>query len=171
MGLADGLDNRIIIGTTGLLTGTVLANNNVTAATSFDLYQSQFAGGRVDGRYAGDYPDLRVVLGSDTFAHADNTYRASESDISALARLRSKVAGVRVSGHVPAVTNAFRQNNLVRLGLRRDMVAAIWENVAIIPDEVTLAANGQIKLTAVMLYAVKLLRAGGFHKQMTQTRA
>ena len=171
MGLSDGLDNRIIAGTAGLLTGTILANHNVTALTTFDLYQSQFIGTRVDGRYAGDYPDLRAVMGSDTFAHADNQYRADESDISALDRMRQKVAGVRVSAHVPATTNSNRQNALIRLGLRRDYVAAVWENIAIIPDEITLAANGQIKLTAVMLYATKLLRAGGFWKQMTQHTA
>ena len=48
------------------------------------------------------------------------------------------------------------------------MVAPIWEGVTIIPDEVTKAASGQIVITAVMLYAVKLLRADGFYKQETQ---
>ena len=120
MGLADGLDNRIIAGTTGLLTGTVLANHNVAAVTSFDLYQSQFVGGRVDGQYAGDVSDLRVVMGSATFAHADNTYRANESDVSALDRMRQKVASVRVSGHVPAVA-ASKQNAIIRWGC-----AGIW---------------------------------------------
>ena len=37
--------------------------------------------------------------------------------------------------------------------------------MTLIPDEITLAGKGQIQLTAVMLYATKLLRAGGFHKQ------
>ena len=41
----------------------------------------------------------------------------------------------------------------------------MWGSVTLIPDEITKAANGQIVLTAVMLYATKLLRAGGFHKQ------
>ena len=34
--------------------------------------------------------------------------------------------------------------------------------MTLIPDEVTKAANGQIVVTAVMLYAVKVLRAAGF---------
>ena len=50
------------------------------------------------------------------------------------------------------------------------MVAPVWENVALIPDEVTKAANGQIVLTAVMLHAVKILRAAGFYKQMIQNQ-
>ena len=44
---------------------------------------------------------------------------------------------------------------MIRLGSRRDMVAAIWEGVTLIPDEITLAGAGQIKVTAVMLHAVK----------------
>ena len=37
------------------------------------------------------------------------------------------------------------RNVVIRLGSRRDMVAAIWEGITLIPDEITLAANGQIK--------------------------
>ena len=48
------------------------------------------------------------------------------------------------------------------------IASPIWEGVTLIPDEVTLAANGQIKVTAVMLYAVKILRAAGFWKQQSQ---
>ena len=47
------------------------------------------------------------------------------------------------------------------------MWAPVWGGVTLIPDEITKAANGQIQLTAVMLFATKLLRAGGFHKQET----
>ena len=125
MGLMDGLDKQIIAGTNGLLTGTNIANANVNAVTTFDLYQSQFVGGRVDGRYASDYADLRVVMGQEVFAHADNVYRVAESDVSALDRMRQKVGGLRVSAHVPDLSNANKQNQIVRLGLRRDMVAPI----------------------------------------------
>ena len=49
------------------------------------------------------------------------------------------------------------------------MVAPIWENVALIPDEITLIKKGQIQITAIMLHAIKVLRASGFHKQQVQT--
>ena len=78
--------------------------------------------------------------------------------------------GVRVSSHVPDLTNANKQNNIVRLGTRRDMVAAIWEGISIIPDEITrLADHGQIQITAVMMHSVKILRPAGFYKQQVQT--
>ena len=63
---------------------------------------------------------------------------------------------------------ADKQEAVIRLGMGADMVAPIWENIAIIPDEVTKAAAGQIVLTAVMLHNVKILRAAGYYKQETQ---
>ena len=74
---------------------------------------------------------------------------------------------MRVSSHVPAVASE-RQNVVIKRGMHRAMVAAVWEGVSIIPDEISLAANGQIKITAVMLYAAKLLRADDYYKQQIQ---
>ena len=168
MALADGLDEQILSGTNGLLTGTILDNNNVSAVTSFALYKSQLLYGRVDGTYANGAGDIRILVGAGTYAHAAGQYRATENNFSALDVLMQAAGGVRVSAHVPDVSNANKQNVVVRLGMRRDMVASIWEGITLIPDEITKAANGLIVVTAVMLYAVKLLRAGGFYKQQTQ---
>ena len=166
--LADKLDQQILNGTNGLFNGTILANHNVTAITSYALYRSQLAYGRVDGTFASGVGDIRSVVGSGTYAHASGVFRSDNAgDRAALEDLIMVTGGVKVSAHVPDVASN-RQNAVVRLGMRRDMVAPIWEGVTLIPDEVTLAANGQIKVTAVMLHAIKLLRAGGFYKQQTQ---
>ena len=71
MALADGLDQQIIAGASGLLTGTNLPNNNRSSITDFASYLSDFAFGRVDGAYAGGAPDLRILMGSDSYAHCD----------------------------------------------------------------------------------------------------
>ena len=97
MGLSDGLDKQIIAGTNGLLTGTVLANNNVSAVTSYALYRSQFAYGRVDGRYASGTEGLRVVMGSEAYAHAASQYRGNNDNTDALMALKRETGGVRVS--------------------------------------------------------------------------
>ena len=83
-------------------------------------------------------------------------------------RLVEITGGVKVSAHVPAVASK-RQNAVVRLGARRDMVAPVWEGVTLIPDEITKASSGQIVITAVMLHAVKVIREAGFFKQQIQT--
>ena len=165
--LADKLDQQILNGAEGLFNGTNLGNNNVSAVTSYALYKSGLAYGRVDGTWASTVGDLRIVMGSGTFAHAATQYRGNNADQSAADELMAKTAGVKVSAHVPAVA-ASKQNAVIRLGMRRDMVAPIWEGVTLIPDEVTKASSGQIVVTAVMLHAVKILRSGGFHKQQTQ---
>ena len=165
-GIADKLDSEIMQGTNGLLTGTILANHARAAASDYGSYVADLLYGRVDGRYAADLADIRVIMGSPTFANAA-TKLPTNGEQNALARIRDDSGGVRVSAHVPAVSNADKQNALVRLGNRRDYVAPVWGQVTLIPDEITKAGEGQIVLTAVLLHAVKLLRAGGFYKQET----
>ena len=169
--LADALDKRVIAGNPdGLLHGTVLANHNRASVADFAHYKDAMAYGRVDGVYAASgVGDIRVVMGTPTYAHAATVYRANNADDSALDVLMSRTAGVKVSAHVPDVDGSNRQNAIIRLGMRRDYVAPIWEGITLIPDEITKASNGQIVVTAVMLYAAKLIRAAGFYKQGTQT--
>ena len=166
-GIADKLDSEILQGTNGLLAGTVLDAHATAAVTTFADYVSLLAMTRVDGRYASSLADIRVVMGTETFAHAGSVYRATESDRTAIDRLAELTAGVRVSAHVPAVASK-KQQALVRLGTRRDYVAPVWGDITLIPDEVTLAGKGQLQLTAVLLFAAQALRVGGFYKQETQ---
>ena len=168
-GLADGLDKQIISGTNGLLTGTNLPNHNHTAVTTFANYIKQFVHGRIDGRYASMASDLRVVMGAAGYGHAGEVYRNTTVDRTALDRLMELVSGVRVSAHVPALNSDNRQNQIIRRGNARAMVAPVWEGVTLIPDEITKAANGQIVITAIMLHAVKILRTADFFKQQVQT--
>ena len=165
-GLQEKLDLDAIAGADGLLTGTNLGNNNVTAVTTFALYLSQFLFSRVDGRYAGMKSDIRVLMGSSTYGHAGGVYQSSAYK-SALSALEQESGGVRVSAHVPAVAS-HRQNAVVRLGMRRDMVQPVWGAVTIIVDEVTLSGKGEIEVTAVLGMNTKILRAAGFYKQQSQ---
>lgn len=165
--LSDALDKQVISGPNGLLTGTNLANHTVSALTSFATYMTNFAYGRVDGVFAPMASDLRIVVGAGTYGHMGGVYRNNSVDRTVLDRLMEVTGGIRVSAHVPAV-NSNKQNAVIRRGLRRDMVAPIWEGVTLIPDEVTKAASGEIVITAVMLHAVKILRAAGFYKQQSQ---
>ena len=166
-GIEDKLDSEIMRGDEGLLHSTNLSNHNASAETSFSAYISDFGYSRVDGRYAASGADVRLVMGSATYAHAGGQYRHANADDVALDRLTEITGGVRVSAHVPVVSSS-KQNVLIRLGMRRDMVAPVWGGVTLIPDEITKAANGQIVLTAVLLHAVKIIRAGGFYKQQSQ---
>ena len=164
-GLADKLDEQILAGSEGLFTGTKLPNHNRASASDYAHYVAELLYARVDGTYAADLSDIRVLMGSDTFGNAA-TKLPTMGEINALARIRNDSAGVRVSAHVPGASGN-KQEAVVRLGTRRDMVAPVWGAVTLIPDEVTKAASGQVVLTAVLLHAVKILRQGGFYKQET----
>ena len=167
--LSDGLDRQILVGANGLLTGANLAHVAAAAVTTYAGYRQKLAYDHVDGRFASSPGDLRVVVGSATYAHVANVYGTDIGLPSALEGLTtpSVLGGLRVSAHVPAVA-ASKQFAVVRRGTRRDAVAPVWQGVTIIPDEITLSAKGQIKITAVMLHAVKILRAAGFAKVQVQ---
>ena len=167
--LTEKVDTEGIGGTNGLLIGTNLPNHAAGGTTTFAQYVSRFAYGRVDGRYAATARDLRVLLGSTIFAHAGTVYKSTETDTTAVDRIM-KVIGedsVRVSAHVPGVSNK-KQNAVIRLGMRRDMVCPMWEGVSLIYDEITGQTKGEINITAVLLFATKILREGGFYKQESQ---
>ena len=165
--LADAMDDQILSGTKGLLTGTVLDNHNASAVTTTANYEAEFLFGRVDGRFAENAMAVRQVFGSATYGHAAGQYRANSNDDSALDSLMASGGGVRVSAHVPAVASS-KQNALIRLGMRRDYVAPMWEGLTLIPDDITGAKKGEITITAVMLANFQLLRSGGFYKQQSQ---
>ena len=161
--LSESLDVQIVSGDEGLLGGTNLDNHAQAAVDTFATYVSKFGFARVDGRYAPTAKSVKVLMGSAGYAHAGSVYRGDQSQESAIDRLMAIGGGVKVSPHIAAVAST-KQKSVVRLGARRDAVAGIWQGITIIPDEVTRAKHGEIVITAVMLAAVKLLRAGGFYK-------
>ena len=166
-GLDNGLDKQILNGTNGLFAGTNLSDNAQTTNDDFDSYLNHLCWDQIDGRYASLAKDLAMVVGSATLKDLGATYRNDSVDRSALDRLMELTSGVRVSAHVPGPTTN-RQNVVIRRGMSMTAVAPVWEGITIIPDEVTQAKKGQLVITAVMLYAMKVLRTGaGLVKQGT----
>ena len=174
--LSDKLDQQILAGGTGLFsadntavsgTDPVLANHASSKLADYAGYR-ETAYGRVDGKWANDITDIRVLVGDSTYGHMAAAFRSDNAgDRAAIEDLKDVTGGVRVSAHVPAVSSK-KQNSIFRLGMRMDAVAPVWEGVTLIPDEITKAASGQIVITAVMLYAFRVLRTGGFWKQEFQ---
>ena len=161
--LSESLDVQIVSGTDGLLGGTNLDAHAAAAVDTFGTYVSKFGFARVDGRYAPTAKSVKVLMGSAGYAHAGSVYRGDQSQESAIDRLMTITGGIRVSPHIAAVSST-KQQTIVRLGARRDAVAGLWQGITLIPDEVTRAKHGEIVITAVLLAAVKILRAGGFYK-------
>ena len=108
-----------------------------------------------------------MLVGPATLAHQAALYRANNADDSAADVLRRISGGLRVSALIPAVASD-KQDVLVRRGSARDAVAAIWRSVTLIPDEISKADTGEIKVTAVVLAAFKVVRTDGFARIETQ---
>ena len=109
------------------------------------------------------------MVGASVYADMGATYRNNSVDRNVIDRLMEISGGLKVSAHVPAAVSN-KQNAVIRLGSRRDMVAPIWNGITILVDEITKAKAGQIVITAVMLHAVKILRQDGFYKSEVQTQ-
>ena len=170
-GLGEKMDYEILRGAGGLLTGTNLPANAAGARATYLEYITKLAYGRVDGRYATSPAAVKTVMGKDTYVDVSNMFRANESDRSALDRLMDVSGGIRVSAHVAAV-NAKKQKTVSRIGGNgRAAVAPIWDGITLIPDEITKADTGEIKVTAVMLFNFQIIRKEDWHKQEFQVAA
>ena len=140
-GLTEALDKEVI----DQIVADV-ARTDASVIDTFGTYRSKLVYGRIDGRFASMETDTRALVGSATLTHMSGLYRGNTADDSAVDSVRRISGGLRVSPHVAAVA-ANKQDTLVRLGMRRDAVAPLWEGITLIPDEITGAKKGEITIT------------------------
>ena len=167
--LSNELDEYVLQGAVvGLLTGSVLANNNAAEADTYPSYLKRLGYDNVDGRYAATVADLRLLVGTDTYSDLASTYRAAASGMQALGELQAATGGVRVSANMVATSNANKQNAIIRRGARMDAVNPQWQGIRLLVDPYTLSKSAEVILTAHMQIAFKVLRAAGFAKVQAQ---
>ena len=145
----DGSDPDI----TGILSALTVPTTP-TAEATFSTYASA-RNAQVDGRYAQNQDDVRLLLGSSTFAHAASLYQQG-SGVSAI----SAMGNPRVSPHIPDPSSNI-QHAIASRSMGR-CVAPLWPSISLVRDNVTLASKGQIKLVAIALWSFKLLDTGGY---------
>ena len=152
--LSDKLDDVVIdalVAGGKAVTGGAIHNSGAFAELDKQLHAC------VDGRYADTPGAVRVVMGPDTYALAAAAYRGTGTDFSAIDNYGQRSGGFRVNANMPAVASK-KQKSLYRLGSRMDAVAPIWSGITLVPDQVTKVADGEIVLTAIMLYNFAVLR-------------
>ncbi len=167
--IGEAMDSRVVNGDgaapnpTGILAG--LAEPAVPAALA--TYADYIGSGvqAVDGRYSRNLAEVRVLAGTDVYAHA-GALIAAGSDVSAADYLLRRSGGFRASTHMPLAPDAGTRANIGELLMWRTMgpgsaVAAVWSGFEmIIRDEYTGAADGKVAITAVVLWNFAL--AGSF---------
>ena len=165
MGLTENLDALFHAQVDSDITDT-----NTTAQLDFGSYRKNLVYDRIDGRYANMASDIRLLMGTATYAHASTKYQ-SNGDMSALDSMEQVTGGVRVSPHVADIASK-KQPVIVRRGMRpTDAVMPIWRNVQIVTDEVTRAKTGEIVVTAFLQANMKIVRADGFQRVLAQVTA
>ena len=134
-------------------------NSALTAATDptetadFAAYASARAK-LVDGRYAENEDAVKILVGASTYQHAAAIFQTG-SGTSALSRLMP-----RVSPHIPAAASNIQAAIASRSQGRA--VAPMWPSISIIRDSVSAASKGEVVITAIALWAFKVLDVSGY---------
>ena len=167
--MADQMDQQVLNGdgtapnVSGFLDELAPATDP-TATSTYATYVEEFAS-LVDGINAFDLPDLRGIVGGETFAHMMATYRGNNDNVTSWEKLRQLTGGMSVSSRIPVATGATKdQTNLTALASYpgRNAVAPIWRGMQLIRDPYTMASSGQVRLTAVSFWNFQILREAGW---------
>lgn len=119
----------------------------------------------VDGRYARRLADLCVLVGPATYRLASGLYRGATADSETVVeKIDRMTAGIYTSSLVADPASDDQQAVVVRgAGMHTGIVQRIWD-VELIPDSVTLATSGQIRLTLSIFMATAVVRAGIYRR-------
>ncbi len=144
-----------------------VARVNAGGADTFATVFNRFIYPQIDGRYAAQESDLRLLLGNDTLADWAALYRNNNTDDNAVKIARELVGGIRVSPLIAAVA-ANKRDVLVRKGIRRDLVQPVWQGIQLLVDETTGRTKGEVTISARVITNRKVIRAGGFARVQAQ---
>ena len=120
----------------------------------------------VDGRYARNLRETRMLLGSESYRVLAATF-VDGIETSAADYLLERSGGFAASALMPAPDgNNIQHGLLARVGVMGNAVAAVWDmaSMTIVRDEYTRANRGEVRLQLNMLWDFKVLRAAGFKR-------
>ena len=169
--IVDGVNNQLLNGSgsgDGTLAGlfSLLDDPSAPAAgvATYGKFNSELLSA-IDGVNASERTDVRAVFGLDTYRLAGASFRANNSNDSALDLIERGFGGVRAPrAKVPAKASHVQQAVARLENPAGDRVAAMptWGGLEIIRDVYgTNAAQGEIVLTALVLVGDVVLDAQG----------
>ena len=114
----------------------------------------------IDGRYAAQLTDLATLLGPATYRLAAKSYRGNSDNTTAIEALAKATAGVMTSAHVADQTAGNDQQAVVARGgaMHTGQAQRIWGGVEVVRDPYTLAPDGQIRISCVLMQDTAVLR-------------
>ena len=163
--LASALDYQSLYasGTNGLLNHGTDPTPGSTVMTYALLLQG--ITDAIDGRYASMLSDLMTLLGPSTYRLGARVYRGNSDNVSGIAAASEMTGGVMSSALVMAPASDNQQGVVARGGsMHTGQVQRLWGGVEVIKDPYTLATEGQIRCTLVLMQATSMVRAGVYER-------
>ena len=122
---------------------------------------------QVDGINAYNLRDLRCVIGKASFTYLETLFRTGAQDngprASAQEYVMSRIGGGMVSSRIPAPASNIQLGIIAKTSYPgRNAVAPIWRALELIRDPYTRASQGEVALTAIMLWNFKIIRETGW---------
>ena len=153
--------NGAVDGPAGLL-NTLAAPDDPTDEIAYSGIITSAAKG-VDGRYAKNLLQIRMLLGSETYQKIAGSFN-SDGTMTGSDYLIQRSGGLAASALIPDAASDIQKGVLARMEAPGNAVAAVWEQgVSLtIRDEFTRANRGEIRLQAVGLWDFAILRSDGF---------
>ena len=116
----------------------------------------------VDGRYAVNLMQVRILLNGDAYGAAASAF-STDGYISGADYLMRNGGGIRASANMPATASKIALGLAYRSGaMGASAVMPVWRGVEVFRDEATRIAQGEIALTAITLFNFAILRPAAF---------
>ena len=169
--MADAMDAEIISGdgsapnVSGFLNELTAPADPSAATTWNDWLQSHTD--EVDGLNSYSLRDLICTIGKASFTYLETLFRTGATDngprASAQEYVMSRIGGGMVSSRIPAPASNIQLGLIAKTSYPgRNAVAPIWRALELIRDPYTRASQGEVALTAIMLWNFKVLRETGW---------
>ena len=179
MSMTDALDRSVLVGgadpnVPGFLSGrssgdpstdnALVLPADPTSVVTFET-GSHAVTGLVDGLYARNSMDLRVVIGPSTNGLFESLF-ASNTAVNLMEFLARRVgsSGVAICANIPAAASDIQQAVVARVGgTGPNAVCPVWASgVNVIRDDVTGLERGRVRLQMIALHNFKVLRRAAY---------
>ena len=176
--MTDAMDDQIVNGdgsapnVNGFL-NELAAPADPGAATTWNEHLKAHTD-EVDGINAYGLSDLRCVIGKASFSYLETLFRTGAQDngprASAQEYVMGRIGGGMVSSRIPAPASNIQLGIIAKTSYPgRNAVAPIWRALELIRDPYTRASQGEVALTAIMLWNFKIIRETGWALFKTRT--
>ena len=169
--MTDAMDDQVVNGdgsapnVSGFL-NELTAPSDPGAVTTWNEWLKAHTD-QVDGLNAYRLADLICTIGKESFSYLETLFRTGAQDngprASAQEYVSGRIGGGMVSSRIPASTSNIQLGLIAKTSYPgRNAVAPIWRALELIRDPYTRASQGEVALTAIMLWNFKVLRETGW---------